>query len=122
MVETILTERMENHATPIAGFGLMLRTTKNRRTSMLRNISKVFCAGLDWCQLDAEGLVGVPCGSERLTRKTTYLPMTKNKRCDTEDGDKDYMYGLAENAGVKERWLYNILGFLCDLGLMEHAG
>lgn len=119
--ESIIAAQMENFAVPITRFGVMYRTGK-RRHSMLRAICKVYCTCLGSCQLRAHGLIGVPHGSKRDTRETNYLAMTKNKRCDAEDGDKDYMYGIAENAGVSVRWTYEILDFLGTLGLMDHDG
>lgn len=120
-IEPIISWCMENHATPITRYGLMFLKTK-RLASMLQKIVLVYSACLDWCQIKADGLIGVPYGSKRDTRETVYLPMTKNKRCDTEDGDRDFMYGLARLSGVKERWVYCILSFLRVLGLIEHAG
>ena len=121
-IDTVITERMENFAVSITRFGLMFLLPNKRRTWTLQKIAMVYCVCLDWCQLNAKGLVGVPHGSKRGSRKTIYMPMTKNKRCDTEDGDRDFMQGLACLSGVGERWVYCILGFLCVLGLMEHAG
>lgn len=121
MGETIITWYMENHAVPITRFGLAYLRAR-RHGAMLREIIRVYRTCLEWCQLDAEGLISVPCGSKPGTRETIYLPITKSRRCDTEEGDKDYMQGLAMLAGVSVRCFYSILDFLRTLGLIEHAG
>lgn len=118
---TVITWYMENHAVPITRFGLAYLRAR-RHGAMLREIIQVYSACLEWCQLDAEGLISVPCGSKPGTRETIYLPITKCRRCDTEEGDKDYMQGLAMLAGVSVRCFYSILDFLRTLGLIEHSG
>jgi len=120
-IEPIIDWCMENQAVPITPFSRRFLKTKRHR-SMLQKMTLVLSACLDWCQLKADGLVGVPHGSKRGTRETNYLPLTKNKRCDTEDGDPDYMYGIACLAGIGTRWTYDILGFFCGLGVIEHIG
>lgn len=120
-IESIIDWCMENQAVPITPFSRRFLKTKRRR-SMLQKMTLVLSACLDWCQLKADGLVGVPHGSKRGTHETNYLPMTKNKRCDTEDGDPDYMYGVACLAGIGERLTYDILGFFRGLGVIEHTG
>lgn len=118
-IETIITWHAENVATPITPFARRFFQTK-RRQHMLQNMIRVYSVLLDWCQVKADGLVGVPHGSKR--GKTNYLPMTKNKRCDTEEDSKDYMYGIACLAGVCERSTFNILGFFRGLGMAGHDG
>lgn len=121
VAETVITERMQNFAFPINGFGKTYLESK-RHNAMLHELIRVYRTCLEWCQLGARGLIGVPHGSRPRTGETIYLPITKNKRCDTEPGDKDYMLGLAELAGVCTSTFYDILGFLRTLGLIEHGG